>query len=271
VSYVLAGLAAAYAVLLVWVFAFQERMVYHPSRDMDLTPAARGWAFDDIRLTAADGIELNAWVLPVEGARGWVLFCHGNAGNISHRLETLDIFRGLNLSVLIFDYRGYGLSQGRPSEEGTYRDAAAAWQYLTGTRGVDPREVVIWGRSLGGAVAAQLAAGKPCAGLILESSFADIRTLGARLYPYLPIRLISRYRYPTAQNASRALCPIMIIHSPEDDLIAYSHAEDIFEAAPEPKRLLTIRGDHNGGFLLSGEVYTQAVDAFVTDVLGENP
>lgn len=266
---VLAILGAGYLTVLLWVLVFQDRLVYHPARELVVTPAARGWAYEDLRLRAADGVTIDAWVLPLAGARGWVLFCHGNAGNISHRLETIEIFRGLGLSVLLFDYRGFGASEGQPSEEGTYRDAAAAWDHLTQTLGVDPGRIVVWGRSLGGAVAAELAAGKPCAGLVLESTFADIRSLGARLYPYLPIRLLSRYRYETARNASRARCPVMVIHSPEDELIASSHADEIFEVAPDPKRLLAIRGNHNNGFLLSGEVYTGAVDAFLGDILGK--
>jgi len=265
-------LAAAVAVYIIFVgvlFIFQSRFIYFPERSLMADPTDIGLEFEDVALTTSDGVTLSAWFIPSEESRGTVLFCHGNAGNISHRLDSIRIFNRLGLDILIFDYRGYGESEGSPDETGTYRDAEAAWRYLVETRDVDPDRIVVFGRSLGGAVAAWLAERHTPAMLIVESSFVSLADVGSRLYPYLPVSLIIRYRYDTAACLAGVGCPVLVVHSRDDETMPYDQALRLFQAAREPKRLLEISGSHNQGFMTSGVVYLDGLEDFIAEYLGE--
>jgi uncharacterized protein len=256
-----------YVGLLVLLFLFQSRLVYFPSRDVSMTPRTFGMAFEDVTLETEDGVKIHGWYVPADDAKGTVLFFHGNGGNISHRLPTLQTFREMGLNTLIVDYRGYGRSEGSPSEKGTYRDAEAAWKWLTETKKVPPDKLVIFGRSLGGAVASHLALQHPPAGLVLESSFTSIPDMGARLYWYLPIRLLSRFQYNTRKNVAAVHCPVLIVHSPDDEIVPFDNGRSLFDAANEPKQFLEITGGHNEGFLESGERYEKPLGAFLHECL----
>ena len=162
--------AAAYAVVLLALFVFQSRLVYFPnmpSRAIGPGPDSIGLAYEPVEIITEDGIKLDAWYVPAQQPRGVMLFFHGNAGNISHRLDSLRIFNTLNLDTLIFDYRGYGRSEGKVSEQGTYRDGEAVWRFLTEKRGIAAAEIVIFGRSLGAAIAAYVASRHRPGALIL--------------------------------------------------------------------------------------------------------
>jgi len=256
-----------YAGLCILGFAFQGKIVYHPIRSMDATPTDGGMSYDDIFFEAADGVKLNGWFVPADDARGVVIFCHGNAGNISNRLDTLRIFHALRLSTLIFDYRGYGLSDGKPSEEGTYLDAEAAWRHLTEVKGIPPEQIFVHGRSLGGAIAADLAAKHRPRGLILESTLTSVPDRAAEIYFWLPARVLSRFRYDTENALRRVQCPVLIVHSLDDRLIPFSHGRALEQAAPGEVDFLEISGDHNWGFVTSGERYTDGLGAFVEKAL----
>ncbi|MEK7797018.1 MAG: alpha/beta hydrolase, partial [Pseudomonadota bacterium] len=195
-----------------------------------------------------------------------LLFCHGNAGNISHRLESIRQFHQLGLNVFIFDYRGYGESEGVPTEAGTYRDAEAARRYLVETRGLAPEHIVYFGRSLGAAIAAWLATQHPPRALIVESAFTSVPDFGAEIYPWLPVRLLARLRYPTQEYLRSVQAPVLVIHSRDDEIVSFRHAEKLYESANSPKELLEIRGGHNDGFLVSGAQYTRRLDDFLRRV-----
>jgi len=257
-----AMLALVYAGLCLLVLVLQAQLMYHPTRQITATPAALMLAFDDVALETSDGVKLHGWYVPAAGARATVLFCHGNAGNISGRLGTIRVLHGLGLNVLLFDYRGYGRSAGSPSEEGTYRDAEAAWRYLVDTRGVAPGALVIHGRSLGGAVAADLAMRHPPAALILESTFTKVADhwIGRALAPAV---WLSSFRYDAAARVRDLGCPKLVVHSREDRLVPFALGRRLFEAAAEPKEFLEISGTHNEGFLTSGTVYTEGLDDFL--------
>ncbi|HEX7043605.1 MAG TPA: alpha/beta hydrolase [Burkholderiales bacterium] len=261
-------LALGYGALLLLVYAFQDRLIYFPFHGLATTPRALGLDYEDVRLTTEDGVRLHAWFVPAPAARATVLHLHGNGGNISHRLDRIAAFRELGLNAFLIDYRGYGLSEGRPSEDGTYRDAAAAWHYLTEARGVADASIVIHGESLGGAVASWLAARTHPAALIVESSFTSAVDLGAEVYPWLPVRRLARFRYPTAAYLARVRAPTLIVHSRDDEIVPFRHGEALYAAAAEPKRLLAIGGDHNAGYLLSRAEYLAGVDAFLAEALG---
>lgn len=256
--------AAVYVLVVIVLWLFQSHLVYFPRREIESTPDQAGMAFENIEFQAADGVRLSGWYIPRDGSDDVLLFCHGNAGNISDRLESIAIFHKLGLNVFIFDYRGYGRSQGKPGEEGTYLDAAAAWDYLVEERRIEPGRIVIFGRSLGGAVAAWLARERSSRGLILESSFTSIPDMGAETYPFFPVRLLSRFRYYTKEYVRKVTCPVLIVHSRGDELVPFHHGEELFKAANEPREFLEIEGSHNDGFLISGEEYQRELDRFIS-------
>jgi fermentation-respiration switch protein FrsA (DUF1100 family) len=204
--------------------------------------------------------------VPASRPRGTVLIFHGNAGNISHRLDYLAMFHKLDHNTFIVDYRGFGRSTGSPSEQGTYRDAEAAWRWLTGERRLGPGDIVVLGESLGGAVAAWLAARVQPRALILASTFTSVPDLGAQVYPFLPVRLLSRFSYDT-MGAVRALkVPVLIAHSREDEIVPYAHGRALFEKAAEPKQFLDLKGGHNEGFLFVRAEWVAQVGAFLERV-----
>lgn len=266
VALALIGVYVGFSLL---VGLFQSRLVYFPLRTIDATPADAGLEYRDVTVTTSDGVRIHGWFCPADEERGVVLFCHGNGGNISGRLGSLEIFHNLGLSTLIFDYRGYGRSEGSPSEEGTYLDAEAVWRHLTEEMKIDPGRIILFGRSLGGAVAAKLATKHKPGAVILESSFTSIPDIGAEAYPFLPVRAICRFDYNTAESVGKIRCPVLIVHSVEDDLIPVSHGRKLFELANEPKRFLEIKGSHNYGFSESGAAYTGGLDGFISEVLGK--
>lgn len=263
------SIAIGYAVIVALVAAFQSHLVYFPDpgREMMQTPQAYGLAFESVDVRTEDGETLHCWWVPAPGgeqkARGTVLLFHGNAGNISHRLDYLRMFNRLGYSTLALDYRGFGKSTGSPSEEGTYRDATAGWEWLTQTRGVKPQGIVIAGESLGGAVASWLAARHTPRALVLMSTFTSIPDIAAKVYPILPVRLISRFSYDSLSLMREIKAPVFVAHSRDDELVPFAHGQALFAAASEPKQFLEMRGGHNSGFIFAQEDWVGAVAAFL--------
>ncbi|AXK38862.1 alpha/beta hydrolase [Crenobacter cavernae] len=260
---------AAYAALLGLVFVLQGHLVYFPDmgRQIVQTPRDAGLAYEAVWLTTEDGIRIEAWYLPAPAARGVALLAHGNAGNISHRMDYAPMFHRLGYSLLLFEYRGYGRSEGRPSEEGTYADARAAWRYLVAERGFPPERIVLVGESLGGAVVARLAADERPGALVLASSFVSVPELAAELYPWLPARWLARYRYDALEALGRVSSPVLIAHSRQDDIVPFSHGERLFAAVKGPKAFLELAGGHNDGFLFSREAWREALGGFLAQHL----
>jgi fermentation-respiration switch protein FrsA (DUF1100 family) len=220
-------------------------------------PDEIGLDFETVTLTAADGVKLDAWFIPAKGSRYTVLFCHGNAGNITHRLDSINIFNELGLNCLIFDYRGYGNSEGYPSEQGTYLDAQAAYEWLTQNRKIRSEHIIVFGRSLGASVAAKLASMYTTGGLVLESSFTSYIDIGRKFYPYMPVKWFAKYDYNTIQYVRKVSCPVMVIHSRNDEIVPFEFGLQLYEAAKEPKEFVEIFGGHNDGFLVSGQIYKE--------------
>lgn len=255
------------------LYLMQPRMVFIPYSEVSENPTDWGLAYEDVWLRTRDGLRLHAWYLPRPGARQVLLFLHGNAGNISHRRASLEIFHRLGLAVLILDYRGYGRSEGRPSEAGLYLDAMAAWDHLVGNRGVAPGDVVIFGRSLGGAVAARLAArrsdqGRP-GGLILESTFSSAPDMARTLYPVLSHLVPLRFDFDTVQALASVRCPVMVLHSREDEIIPYALGLKVYASAHPPKVFQELQGDHNQGFLISQPGYERGLAEFLAHLSGQ--
>ncbi len=259
----IAVVTVGYIVILAAVFLFQARLLFFPTRDITANPSHIGLDYEVVNFVTDDGVSLHGWYVPAEDSEIVVLFFHGNAGNISHRLETLSLFRRLGFNTLIFDYRGFGLSQGEITELGSYSDAAAARNYLVSTRKIPATEIIYFGRSLGGAIAAQLASRYPPKALILESSFTSVPDMAAEIYPFLPVRLLSRFAYDTKRIMPSVTCPVLIAHSRDDEIIPFEHGRVLFAAAGDPKVFLEMRGGHNDGFLTSGEDYNRGIKRFV--------
>ena len=265
---ILIAAASTYGLLLLLIFLFQARLIYFPNvgRELAATPRDAGLDYEDVQLRSADNVVLNGWWVPTRDARGAVLILHGNAGNISHRIGYLTLFNRLHYATLLIDYRGYGKSGGSPSEEGTYRDAEAAWLHLVETRKVNARDIVIVGESLGGAVATWLAAKYAPRALIIASAFTSVPDLGAQIYPWLPVRLLARIRYDNLDRIAKIAAPVLVAHSRDDEIVPFAHGEALFAAAREPKQFLAMRGGHNDALVFARDEWAAAVAAFLAQV-----
>jgi len=258
-----------YLLLLAMLYFTQSRLLYYPnlpSRQISAFPDSIGMAFESLEIIASDDVKLHGWFVAAENPRATLLFFHGNAGNISHRLDSIKLFSSLGVSVLIFDYRGYGMSEGSPSESGTYLDAEAAWRYLTRQLGVPSGQIILFGRSMGGSIAAWLAARNDALGLILESAFTSVPDLASEIYPIFPVRWLSRFRYDTLGYLRSVHSPVMVIHSKDDEIVPVAHGRRLYEQTTAPKRFLEISGGHNDGFLHSRERYLTELDKFIAEL-----
>ena len=264
-------------ILLLWfgMRRLEQMSLYFPDRQIIVDPRQAGMRFEAVDLVTSDGVRIHAWWIPCGRPKApVVLFCHGNAGNISHRLNKVARLHKAGLDVLLFDYRGYGQSEDRtPTEKGTYQDAEAAYRYLTQTRGIPPERLFVQGESLGGAVAVETVLhhpadgearqGRPAAGLILESAFTSTIAMSNAVYPWLPARLTIRYRYDTLSKLPHITIPILFLHSRRDEIVPFFMAEQNYKAATAPKRFVELSGDHNEGYADSGPVYINAIASFV--------
>lgn len=259
----IAVLAYAAVVLLVWLT--QDRLIYFPhiGGAAVATPLAVKLPFENVRIATDDGETLAAWWVPATPARGAVLLLHGNAGSIVDRIDYLPPFNAMGYAVLLVDYRGYGTSTGKPSESGTYADAQAAWRWLTTEQKLQPADIVLAGESLGGAVAAELAARVQPRALLLVSTFTSATDLGAGIYPWLPVRLISRYRYEALANLQKFKGAVLIAHSRDDEIVPFAHGERLYAAAAGVKSMIEMRGGHNEAFLFGQPAWVQAVEDFL--------
>lgn len=256
-----------YALVVAVFWAFQERLLYLPDLGGgQATPADAGLDYRDITLKTADGERLHAWWVPRADAHAVVLFSHGNAGSIQQRVGSLRLFHDLGLSVLVYDYRGYGESTGRPGEEGTYRDIRAAWDWLIEVEGIPSDQVILFGRSLGGAVAAWLAERVDAAGLILESTFTSLPDLGAALYPWLPVRWLSRMEYDTRSRMASIHMPVLVVHSKDDEIIPFAHGRRLHQAAVGGQ-MLVLSGGHNTAVMESAETYRAGLRDFLERIV----
>jgi pimeloyl-ACP methyl ester carboxylesterase len=240
-----------------------SRVLYQPSREVRHTPSDIRLDYEDVRFAAEDGVELSGWWVPSAQPRGTVLFCHGNGGNISACLDSLLIIHRLGLNAFLFDYRGYGLSRGSPTEEGTYLDAEAAWNELVARRKIAPESIVIWGRSLGGAIAARTAAKHRAGILICESAFTSLQDLVRDRIGWVPSWAMGGYSYDTRAFLEKVDVPVLVIHSPDDEMIPYRHGKTLYDSIRGPKAFAVIRGSHNQGFIESETAYTSSIDDFI--------
>ncbi len=247
-------------------FKDQERYVYFPIREINIYPSDIGLDYDDLWLKTEDGLTINAWFIESKKSEKVILVLHGNGGNISYNLDLAKSLYENDFSVMLLDYRGYGKSEGEPSEKGTYIDSEAAWNYLLTKKGYKASDIVIMGRSLGGPIAARLASIFDPYALILDSTFTSLKDIGSEIYPFLPVRRFFKFEYDTVSYVRESNVPILIIHSTEDDYISFDHAKRLFESAETKKRLIEIKGNHNSSFIVSKDIYLEVIRNFIDNI-----
>lgn len=262
--------AVGYAGIATTLAVFQDQLIFAGRPGLSATPAASGLAFEEVLLDV-QGEKTHGWYLPVPGARGALLFSHGNGGNVSGWHRVAPFYHGLGLGILVYDYGGYGNSTGAPSEPRCHADARAMWDWLTQTRGVPANKIVLVGRSLGGGPTLELAQHVRPAGVVIEGTFLSMPAQASEMFPWLPVRGILRTEFNNVDKIGKIGVPVLIFHSREDELIPFSHGEGLFAASQEPKRLVPIHGDHNNCFRESGEITGPAWAAFADEVLGKTP
>jgi hypothetical protein len=241
----------------------EKGIVFFPDPYLIGTPADYNLQYEEVWFTAADGVKLHGWWVPKAGAPVLVWF-HGNAGNISHRLDNIKLLHGLaGVQIFIFDYREYGRSQGRISREGTFKDAAAAYRYVAETRGIPGQEIILFGRSLGSALATDLAIKVPCRCLIIESPFTNSSDMAKLFAPFL-FDWRPSIPYDNLGKIDKVKAPVMVIHGEQDEIIPVDMGRRVFAAAPEPKELYIIpRAHHNDTYMVGGEAYFQRLRDFI--------
>lgn len=245
------------------MFFQQKQMIFFPMSKLYQTPVQWGLDYEDVSISTADDVQLHGWFIPHAESEQVLLFFHGNAGNISHRRDSIEVFHRLGLNVFIIDYRGYGRSKGSPSEQGLYRDADAAWRYLTEEKDYAADQILIFGRSLGGVVAAKLASGVEARGLILESTLSSAHDFARAVFPILSRLVVMRYDFNTLEYIQHVQYPVMILHSPTDEIMPFQLGEKVYQAANQPKQFISMRGSHNSGFVLSQPEYEQQLESWL--------
>jgi len=259
---IILSIAAALIILFLFIRFLEYRSLYFPLKKIEATPAELGLAYEDIAVAARDGIEISGWFVPAVKPRATLLFCHGNGGNISHRLEKIKMFNFLNLNVLIFDYRGYGRSKGRPSESGLYLDADAVYEYLVNRKNITAGKIIAYGESLGGSVAVDLAGRREMGGVIIEEGFTSVRDMGKTVLPWIPAAVYGS-EFDSLRKIKNVTSPILVIHSIDDEIVPFEQGRRLFDEAPEPKEFVRLQGGHNNAFLISDELFMGKIDSFV--------
>jgi uncharacterized protein len=266
-----------YLCILLLLRLFESHLIYFPGQQRSLIapPARLELPIERVEIPTQDGVKLVGWIIsaPSDASGLWLLICHGNAGNLSEFDRPLHYagLRQLGLTLLAFDYRGYGESDGAPSEQGLYRDADAAYRFLRDIRGVSADRIVVFGHSLGSAVAIDLASRQPVAGLIVEGALTSAVDRGQELYPYIPVRWIARSRFSSIDKVSGISVPKLFLHAASDDIIPQAHGRRLFDAAGEPKTFVEVQGGHADAFDADSTQYFSSIASFLAGLAGTYP
>lgn len=247
----------------IYFIFLEQKSLYHPEKEIPQAPKNLGLTYEDVDFKTDDGNLLHGWFVPSKEAKATVLYCHGNAGNIYHRLHKVKFFHEMGVNFFIFDYRGYGKSTGKPSEKGLYKDAQTAYDYIVSRSDVDKNKIVVYGKSLGGPVAADLCVHRQASALILEGSFASVALRAQQLYPFLPMKFLITQKYDTIAKVKNLHIPKLIVHGRQDEVISFRHGETLFKVAAEPKQFLAFEGGHNDDVYVASEAYKQELDKFL--------
>jgi fermentation-respiration switch protein FrsA (DUF1100 family) len=262
---------AVVAAILFWTTAmmiFEEKFIFFPSvyPSGNYEDARSIPKLEDCWLRTEDGVKLHGWFAPADSAIATLVMFHGNAGNISHRIPVIKALRDIGFNVFMIDYRGYGKSEGSPDEQGVYRDGRAAYEFVASHPGVDSARIILFGTSLGGAVAVDVAVGHPAFALILESTFSSARDVARVAYPFLPVRWLLRSRFDSAEKIRSVHVPVLVIHGDHDSIIPFALGQRLFDAANDPKKFFTVPGaGHNDLFWVGGRAYLNQIRSFVIE------
>lgn len=254
------------ALFVTYLRYIERRSLFYPAKEIEYLPKDLGLVSEDIFFKTPDNLKLNGWFISAKDARYTILFCHGNAGNISHRLEKLKFFQELGNNVFIFDYRGYGRSQGSPFEKGLYHDVQGAYDYLLSKK-ISPERIIGYGESIGGAVIIDLASQKRLGGLIIEGTVSNAKDMVRIIYPFLPYWVLSS-RWDSLNKIKSITIPKLIIHSINDEIVPYKLGRKLFESAPEAKEFLKIQGGHNSCFFESEQILREKIADFLKRLSG---
>jgi fermentation-respiration switch protein FrsA (DUF1100 family) len=254
------------AAVVIFFFFFirfiEKKSLYFPFRNIETTPQDIGLTYEEIFVVTSDGVKISGWYIPSGSPRTTVLLSHGNGGNISHRLEKIKILHDLDLNILLFDYRGYGMSNGSPSEAGLYLDAEAMYAYLLNEKKILPEKIVGYGESLGGAVIVDLADKHKLGGMVLEGSFTSIRDMAKKYFPFIPA-FVYKTSFDSLEKIKDMKMPKLHFHSRNDEIVPFELGKKLFDNAPEPKEFVVLQGGHNDSFLVSEDVFREKIDAFI--------
>jgi hypothetical protein len=263
----LSGFLLLTIILVMTPHLLERLFVYFPSKELAGNPSHLGLRYEDLSLVTEDDVRLHGWFVPCAGAKRTLLIFHGNAGNISHRLEWIQLLHELNCHILIIDYRGYGRSQGSPFEEGLYRDARAAYEWWVRERSGSGEQLVVMGESLGGCVAVDLAARVNPAGLILQSTFTSAWDMAKTLFPLGLLQPLTTIRFDAASKISRVHCPKLLIHGNRDEIVPYRLGRNLYQAAPPPRLFYEVPGaGHNDLVWTAGPEYSRRLSSFLSQL-----
>ncbi len=252
----------AVILLVVYIRYIESKSIFFPMKKIEFTPDFVNLVYEDVYIKTQDNIKINGWFFPKDNAKYTILFCHGNAGNIGHRLEKIVMLLDMGVNVFIIDYRGYGNSKGKPSEKGIYLDTKAGYDYLVNTRKIQPEHIILYGESIGGAAVIDLASKTKVGALITEETFSSAVDMAKRIYPFLPSFLFS-VRFDSLTKIKKVNAPKLIIHSINDEIVPFELGKKLYDAAKEPKQFAEIIGGHNTAFLDSKEKYAASIKAFL--------
>ena len=247
---------------IVLVRYLESTSIFYPDKILTATPQALGLAYEDVFIQTEDQVIIHGWLIRSPTAKSTLIFFHGNAGNIGDRLEKIDFFHALGLNMLIIDYRGYGKSEGNPTEQGIYKDATAAYDYLTSRSDMRGQKYISYGDSLGGAVAVDLAAKRAIACLIVDSTFSSAADMAKKIYPFVPSFLIQT-KMDSMGKIRSITVPKLFIHSVEDEIVPFALGKKLYDAAPDPKQFIEIVGTHNDGHVYDQDKIKSRMTAFL--------
>lgn len=250
-------------ILLGYFRYYEKKCIYFPTKEISATPRDLGLEYEDIYFHTSDGIGLNAWFITRPDASLTILFLHGNAGNLSHRLEVLQILHPLQTNIFIVDWRGYGKSQGTPSEEGLYLDALASYDYLVKEKGIPADSIIVYGKSLGANIAVDLASRVKIKALISDSGFTSAYDMARHIFPFIPVKLFITVKFDALTKIKNIYCPKLIVHSPHDEMIPFWMAKKLFEAAAAPKELYQLGGSHNEMMFINRKEFIERLGKFL--------
>lgn len=251
-----------FGLIIGYVKYIESQGIFFPVREIEFSPDFMNLSFEDVYIKTEDNIKINSWFIPSSNAKYTILFCHGNAGNLTDRLDKINLLYGLGLNIFIIDYRGFGRSQGRPSENGLYLDAKAAYAYLVNHRNISPEQIILYGESLGTAVVINLASEVKIRALMVEGAFSRGKDMAKKIYPFLPSFLFSN-KFDSLTKIKKVEAPKLFIHSRNDEIVSFSLAKKLYDTAPEPKHFVEITGGHNTAFLDSKERYISSIASFI--------